>query len=274
MATQDEVIEIARNYLRDFPRFFQLERPKVGFTYHMGHANVTAAGLWVATLTGAVATPLTSSQYSVNERDGVLRIDQGVDLSNVETILVEGNYYQWLTPSDMLFYSDVAIQLHVHNLNTKLDTMAPAVVTVVGMGCIIQSLWGLLTEYSRDIDVIASESVHLPASQRFRMVQQLLTQWQGEYEKYAKALNIGLDRIEVLNLRRRSRTTNRLVPQYKEREVGDFGPMERLWIDIDEGTINLEEEDDALREDVFIDGEPPEGLTNGSYFPGYGAVYY
>jgi len=274
MATQDDVIDIARGYLRDFPRFFQVERDKLGFTYDMGHVNVSSAGLWVATLSGVTATPLTSAQYQLNERDGVVRIDQSVDLSSVDQILVEGSHYQWLTPTDMEFYSEVAIELHEHNLKTKLDTMAPAVVKIVGMGAIIQALWGLLTEYARDIDVIASESVHLPASQRFRMVQQLLNEWQEQYDKYAKALNIGLERIEVLNLRRISKTTNRLVPQYKPREIGDFGPLERIWSEIDDGVIKLEEEDADLREDVFTDGEPPEGLTNASYFPGYGAVYY
>lgn len=274
MATQADVIEIARGYLRDFPRFFQVERPKVGFTYDMGHVNVATDGLWVATLSGGTATPLTVDQYDLQERDGVIRIDQGVDMSSVDTVLVEGSHYQWLTPSDLEFYSEVAIQLHEHNLTINLSAMAPAVVKVVGMGAIVQALWGLVTEYSRDVDVIASESVHIPASQRFRMVNQLLNQWQAEYEKYAKSLNIGLDRIEVLNLRRQSRTTNRLVPLYKEREIGDFGPLERIWTEVDDGVIALEDQDDDLREDVFVDGEPPEGLTNASYFPGYGAVYY
>jgi len=248
--------------------------PKVGFTYDLGHVNVSSVGLWVAVVEGATTTQLTAAQYELQERDGTLRIKQSVIMDNVDNVLVEGNYYEWLTPGDMEFYSEVAIQLHEHNLDIKLGTMAPAIVKVVGMGAIVQALWGLLTEYSRDVDVIASESVHIPASQRFRMVQSLLAQWQDEYDKYARSLNIGLDRIEVLNLRRVSRTTNRLVPVYKPREIGDFGPLERVWTDIDDGTLSLEEQDDALREEVYVDGEPPEGVTNSSYFPGYSAAYY
>jgi hypothetical protein len=198
-----------------------------------------------------------------------------VDLGTVDNIMVEGDYYEWFTPSDLTFYSDHAITLTLSNVHgVTMQNAGPALVEVIGLATLVHSLWGLLTEFSRDVDVIASESVHIPASQRFRMVQSLLTQWEAEYQKNAQALNIGIDRIEVFNLRRRSRTTERLVPVYRERDIGDFGPLERVWNTTDDGVIDLEEQDDELREDVYIDGSPPEGLTNSSYFPGYGAVYY
>ena len=123
-----------------------------------------------------------------------------------------------------------------------------------------------MTEYSRDIDVITSESVHIPASQRFRMVQSLLAQWEGEYQRHATALNIGLDRLEVFNLRRVSRTTNRLIPLYKQKEFGDNGPSERLWPAIDDGILPTERKEDDLRSDAFIDGMPP---SSGAMTPNY-----
>ena len=95
------------------------------------------------------------------------------------------------------------------------------------------------------------------------MIQQLLQYWTAEYEKKARALNIGLDRIEVFNLRRTSRTTNRLVPVQKSRELGDYGPIERVYSPIDDGEIVIAEEEDELRTDVFIDGDPPEGYVSG-----------
>jgi hypothetical protein len=106
------------------------------------------------------------------------------------------------------------------------------------------------------------------------MVQSLLQYWEDEYKRLAQALNIGLDRIEVLTLRRRSKLTNRLVPIYKEREIGDYGPFERLWPEIDDGVINIEEQGDRMREDVYVESQPPEGYSNASYYPGPGAGYY
>jgi hypothetical protein len=98
------------------------------------------------------------------------------------------------------------------------------------------------------------------------MVSSLLNQWTDEYNKRAAALNIGLERLEVLNLRRVSKTTNRLVPLYKDREVGDYGPIERLWPEIPEGVINLTDESEDLRQDIFIDGEPVPGYLSTGQF--------
>jgi hypothetical protein len=270
MATRDDVINIARGYLRDFPRFFQVSFPPAGRTYELGQPNVDRSSIWVAYVpnnpssASVSAVEVPSSSYQIDERNGLIRFSSPIAAAS--TIMVEGYYYEWLTPEDMNFYADVAIDLLSHNLSVPLANVAPAVVDVMGMYTLVQALMGLLSEFSRDIDVIASESVHIVASQRFRMVQSLLAYWYDEYRKHAQALNIGLDRLEVLNLRRRSRTTNRLVPLYKEREIGDFSPVERIWTPIDSGTIDLEDNDD-MRTDVYVDpGEPPSGFTQAAFF--------
>ena len=66
---------------------------------------------------------------------------------------------------------------------------------------------------------------------------------------------------------RTSRTTNRLVPVQKSRELGDYGPIERIWSPIDDGQIAIAEEQDELRTDVFIDGDPPEGYVQAFRYP-------
>lgn len=262
MSDKNDVINIARNYLRDFPKFFQDTFSNVGRVVDLGRPNIDTTTLWVRN------QPQMGSQetvtYTVDARNGILRISD--DLQATDTLMVEGYYYEWLTPSDLSFYAGMAINLNTHNLRTPLENMAPAVVDVIGIHTLVQALWGLMSEYSRDIDVITSESVHIMASQRYRMVSSLLQYWTEEYNTRAKALNIGLERLEVVTLRRVSRTTNRLVPIYKPREVGDYGPIERVYPEIDEGVINIEEESDDLREEVYLDGEPPPGyLTTGYY---------
>lgn len=268
MATTSDVVNIARNYLRDFPKFFQVSFDALGRTYQLGHINVDVDSLWVASYipgsSSASATTISSDDYSLDSRNGVLRFANTPAAG--AKILVEGYYYEWLTPDDLTFYSRKAIDKHLHTLSVPLESLAPTVINVIGMAAIVEALWALMTEYSRDIDVITSESVHIPASQRFRMVQALLMQWEEEYKKAAKALNIGLDRLEIFTLRRVSRTTNRLVPLYKAREFGDYSPMERIWPEVDKGYITIEEEGDDLREDVYIDGAPPAGQTTTAYY--------
>jgi hypothetical protein len=261
MAALTDVETTARNYLRDFPRFFQLDFDATGRTFDLGHPNIDSTKLWIATYVSGATTELTTSQYSLDDRNGLLRL--GAAQASGTKLLVEGYHYEWLLPADLTFYAKLALNQHMHNLDMDKEQLSLVVRDVIGIDAMIESLWGLMTEYSRDIDVTTSEAVHIPASQRFRMIQQLLTYWTAEYEKKARALNIGLDRIEVFNLRRISRTSNRLVPVQKSRELGDYGPIERIYSPIDDGQIVIEKEQDELRTDVFIDGDPPEGYVSG-----------
>lgn len=275
MTQVTDVATIARNYLRDFPKFFQLTFDAIGRTYELGHINVDKDQLWVGSYIGTTMTELVhGTDYDLDERNGILRLKT---TPQVDTkLMIEGYYYEWVLPSDLSFYAQHSINAHTFNLSTSsgqvsntqtsMANLAPVVVEVIGIGAIIEVLWALLTEYARDIDVMTSESIHIPASQRFRMMEQLLQYWQKQYESKAKALNIGLNRIEVLNLRRTSRTTNRLVPLFKSKELGDYGPVERLFPPIDDGIIDIEEPREPLRTDVFIDGQPPHGYTTGTFF--------
>lgn len=265
MATLSDISTIARTYLRDFPRFFQVTFDPAGRTYELGHPNIDSTSLWVATYTpGGATVELSPSSYSLDERNGILRLSSvpGVGAK----VLIEGYYYEWVTPADLSFYTARAFEKHVRNLGIGIEEMSDVLINAIGIASIVECLWALMTEYSRDIDVITSESVHIPASQRFRMVQALLAQWEAEYQKHATALNIGIDRIEVFSLRRTSRTTNRLVPLYKPKEFGDYSPLERLWPDIDPGVIDREIEEDSLREDVYVDTTPRSGQTTTAYY--------
>ena len=265
MATVSDISNIARTYLRDFPRFFQVTFDVAGRTYELGHTNIDTDSLWVATYTsGGSTTELTPVDYSLDERNGILRL--AALPASGSKIMLEGYYYEWVTPSDLTFYTNRAIEKHIRGLGLGIEEMSDVLVNAIGIAAITECLWALMTEFSRDIDVITSESVHIPASQRFRMVQGLLAQWEAEYRRHATALNIGIDRIEVFSLRRVSRTTNRLIPLYKPKEFGDYSPMERLWPDIDSGVIDREVQEDDLRSDVFVDTTPRSGQTTNAYY--------
>jgi hypothetical protein len=269
VSTVSAVSEIARNYLRDFPRFFQVSFDTVGRTFELGYTNIDRSSIWAASYATNASAPTSlveGEDFSLDSRNGILRLSSALPVDTA--LLVEGYHFQWVSPEDLDFYSKIAINLHMHNSDMDMDNLLPAVEDIIGIYAVVETLWGLTTEFSRDIDVMTSESIHIPASQRFRMVQSMLQYWITEYENKAKALNIGLHRIEIFNLRRVSRTTNRLVPVYRNKEVGDFAPLERLWIPVDKGEIELEDVGDDLRNDVLVDGEPPQ-----SYVPNTTAYY-
>lgn len=268
-ASVNTITTIARGFLRDFPKFFQVSFNAVGRTYELGNPNIDADSLWVASYTNTAPIEITSntsasSYYSLDARNGILRFNRTPPSG--ANILVEGYYYEWVLPSDLEFYANHAIEQHVYNLDLPLENMSGIVIDTIGMSCVVEALWGLLTEYSRDIDVTTSESVHIPASQRFRMVQSLLDYWSKAYEKQAKALNIGLERIEIMNLRRVSRSTNRYVPIYKSKELGEYGPIERLFPEIGDGVINIEEPEDEQIRNVYVTIEPGTTLNSSAIY--------
>jgi hypothetical protein len=260
----EHTIELARNYLRDFPKFFQVSFDALGRTFELGNPNVDSTTLWVATVVGSTVTQLPSTAYSIDERNGLIRLAT-TPATNTK-LMVEGYYYEWLLPKDLQFYAERSINFHKPTIHIPLEQANQAVLDVIGIGALVEALQALMTEFARDIDVMTSESVHIPGSQRFRMLQSLIQQWEVEYRKHANSLNIGPERIEQFSLRRVSRTTNRLVPLFRSKELGDYGPMERIWAEDAEGRILVEEPDEPLRTDVYIDGEPPAGYTSNAFY--------
>jgi hypothetical protein len=262
-ALLEELSTLARNYLRDFPKFFQTSFDAVGRTYQLGQINIDKPTFWVATTSGASATELADSQYSLDTRNGVLRL--ATTPAAGSRIMVEGYYYEWFLPEDLDYYVKRAIYFHDQTIHIPIESANKAVKDTVGMAGLIEALWALMTEYSRDIDVMTSESIHIPGSQRFRMLQALIAQWEAEYRKHANNLNIGPERIEIMNLRRVSRTTNRLVPLFVAKELGDYDPYERIFVDDHPQQILLTDEE-SLRDNVYIDGDPPTGIPTNAYF--------
>lgn len=260
----ETVTTTARNFLRDFPKFFQTSFEATTRTYELGHPNIDTDSLYIATYTSSTPTALAASAFSLDARNGILRLSS-TPTSN-SSLMVEGYYYEWILPADLTFYAKIAIEEHAYNLSTSLENMSEIVINTIGMATVVHSLWALLSEYSRDIDVMTSESVHIPGSQRYRMVQSLLEYWQAAYDKNARALNIGVNRIEMMNLSRVSRLTNRYIPIYRGREIGDYGPIKRVFPDRDKETIEVEDTGDDLREDVFVETNPPSSLYNTGHF--------
>lgn len=260
----DRIAELARSYIRDFPRFFQSAFDNVSRTYELGYPNIDKDSLYIAVYTSNVANELAASAFSLDTRNGVVRLTSTPNAGS--RLMVEGYYYEWVSPNDMTYYAQHAIEEHVYNLNIPFENLSNIVINTIGLATVVKALWSLLGEYSRDIDVMTSESVHIPGSQRYRMVQGLLEYWQKEYDNHARALNIGIQRIEVLNLSRVSRTTNRYVPIYAAREIGDYGPIRRVFPDRDKGTIDISDQEDDLREDVLVDTTPPGSLYNTGHF--------
>lgn len=106
----------------------------------------------------------------------------------------------------------------------------------------IQALWTLATDAATDTDISTADGTFVPRTQRYRQIMEHIgtasTGLTGRYNVMAAQLNVGLGRIEMFTLRRVSRTTNRLVPIFKEREYDDASLPVRLLPPVDAENVD------------------------------------
>lgn len=254
MATLESVMSGARSYMRDHPRFFSAAISSTGLTrtFKLPHVNVLPFGLYVVASDGSTAATGvhdsatfnpsdTTFSYVIDEREGLLRIAKqrtGGGFNGNWAFNIEGYFYEWVADTDLRFFANNIIAEHAyHRADFCIDDISDLEEDAMSLGTACEAFWSLLAEYSRDIDINTPEGISVPATQRYRQVEDLLFSGNGllaKYKEKAHMLGVGLDRIEVFTLRRVSRTTDRLVPVYKPREWDDASRPVRVFPPIDQ----------------------------------------
>ena len=97
----------------------------------------------------------------------------------------------------------------------------------------IEALWDLSTDASLDVDVHTPDGKSVPRSQRYAQMRNQITVLEERYNDLCAQINVGLHRMETLNLRRTSRQTGRLVPVWESREYDDTTPARRILPPVD-----------------------------------------
>jgi hypothetical protein len=102
------------------------------------------------------------------------------------------------------------------------------------------ALFTLATDASFDIDISAPDGVHIPRSERYRQLMDIIAQRKEQYKEMCTMLGIGMYKVEIYTLRRISRMTNKLVPVYQPQEIDDRSLPTRLYFPIPNyGASNL-----------------------------------
>lgn len=245
MPSIESLMGTSRTYMRDHKRFFQstVSRQDGSRTYQLPHPNVSPAGLYVTAVGGtsvyegrpnAAGTDEVFG-YQLDERNGLLRISTPITggFPAGSYLNVEGYYYTWVTDEDLVFFVENIVAEHqYHRPEFVLSTVSDVEADAIALGSAVEALWSQLIEFSRDIDISTPEAVSVPATQRYRQLEDLLFSSNGlasKYKEKAALLNVGLDKAEMFHLRRISRTTGRLVPVYKSREWDDASRPLRLF---------------------------------------------
>jgi hypothetical protein len=229
MADTAEMVAGARTRLRDFPHFFETDLGPLNIlTVRLPHPLVSASSLQVyaADATASPAPLVLTDKWQLDERNGMLKITDDTLLG--KKMVVAGYYFSWFLDSDLSY--------HIGNVTDEITasgrteaSLSEVEWDVVVMGGAVQALWSLAVELSLDIDVSTPEGMYIPARQRFTQVIQMMQYLENEYNNKAAMLNIGLNALEIFRLRRVAYLTNRYVPVYREREIDDRRPPQRLY---------------------------------------------
>lgn len=85
----------------------------------------------------------------------------------------------------------------------------------------IDAMWILATDAATDVNVDTAEGTNIDRTARYNQLMGHIEALREKYQLWCGQLGVGMFRIETLNMRRVSRTNNRLVPLYREREYDD-----------------------------------------------------
>lgn len=272
MVTEVEILSRVRMELGDQPEPFRQTFRGNGHQdeFDLPSERVSTSGLR-AFLTNPDTLENTTlrldDDFEIDAENGVVHLNDF--LTRDWLLTVEGLAYGLFTDEELTWYVHDAILQHTHGATDttryrdshgfiKYETVAKTLADLdpveehpVAMLGAINAFWALLADAATDIDVTTSEGTHIARSQRFAQIQTLLATLEERYRTICAQLNVGLFRIEVLNLRRVSRQTGRLVPLYKEREYDDHTPPVRIVPEVD-------------GRDADPDG-PPSPYTNQGY---------
>ena len=241
LSTQS-LIDGSREFLRDFPIFFETDVGMVDVTtVRLPHPLILSSSIQAVTFdapTTPVAIPAEAIQ--VDERNGLLKF---LDTSYLgKRVMINGYHFSWFLDGDLAFHAGrTLVDVSYGQSNTDMSSFTPIEIDTVIMGTVVSALWSLATELALDIDVSTPEGMYIPARQRYTQVIQMWQQWAQAFHDRMEALNLGVGKLEIFWLRRVAYLTNRLVPLYKEREIDDRRPPQRLYPPIPMGEAALDE---------------------------------
>jgi hypothetical protein len=147
---------------------------------------------------------------------------------------IEGTKWRYFSDADLRVFISTAVTQHSHNRGDDsggdftLGDLKPVEEYPVAVLAVIQALWALATDAAFDIDILSPDGVNIPRSERYRQLTEMIGARQQQYDEMAKALNIGLNRIESFTMRRTAKLTNRLVPVYLPQEYDDSSRPKRV----------------------------------------------
>lgn len=259
MTLQSDMLARMRLELGDQPQDFELTAIGDGqllrFNLPVGRVEPTGFSVQLQHSDGSSDLLDPAQDYSLDVTNGVITLASAP--AYTDTLIAQGTTWGMFTDTELLeFLTDAMMQhnygrtIETRVLNTATGFINYTYVAVdytnipqvevypVVLLATIEALWALATDASTDVDISTADGTSVPRSQRFQQLTGQIERLQARYDWFREQLNVGLGRVEMFNLRRVSRTTNRLVPLYVEREYDDNSPPRRILPPIDSTNVD------------------------------------
>lgn len=234
MATLEHLSDRLRSEIGDLARSFvdTFTGDGASIRYNLSNAPVQGSTLQV------FVNDVDVSNTSVIE-EGVGVLELAVAPANNAVIKVTGKGFRYFTDSEITYYINTAFLEHTRSSTdingsrvTQLEYLPPIEEYPLVLLASTMALYTLATDAAFDISISSPDGVSIPREQRFRQLNAIIQDRKAQYKELCALLNIGLHRIEVFNLRRISRTTNKLVPIYRPQEIDDASLPQRVRLSI------------------------------------------
>ena len=219
--------------------------------------NLDPNSLTITVVNGVNVTTLNQGvDFIVNTDLGIVQLTNPVP--NGATLIMQGNAWGMFTDDDLKLFINDSINQHTYNrtVEERLRTVQgfisyrhtpmnlsnlpqieePLLVTLAT----INVLWTVANDMSTDTNVQTVEGTNIDSLGRYRQLIGHISELQERYERYCGQLNVGVFRMETMKLRRVSRTTNRLIPIFTDREYDDH-----TWPRRELPQVDIHNEDDS-----------------------------
>lgn len=246
MISENEIRSAVRLELGDLPESFreQFRGTGVQKIWDLPNRNIDPDSLILFRINGdRSTTDIPASDYTLNATEGILTFDEPPEEDS--EIVVIGTAHGIFSDSELDVFIDAAVSQHLNARTTQrryrdghgfikydivpmtLENIPSNEKILLALLTTIEALWALTTDASTDIDVQTAEGTSIPRSQRYRQITAQIDLLTDKYKELSLAMGVGLFAPEVMDLRRVSRTTGRLVPIFEPREYDEHGPPVR-----------------------------------------------
>lgn len=251
MATEADIIKRVRLELGDQPEPFRQTYRGTGAQdeFDLPSERISTTGLKVFTTDPSTldSTDLVlDADFTVDVENGVVHL--ATALPKDVLLTAEGVAFGLFTDAELATFIHEAFIQHTagsgkydvtryrdgngfiryERIEKDLSNLPEEETHLVAILATIEVLWALSTDAATDIDITTSEGTHIARSQRFQQLRLQIDTLTDKYQTLSMLMGTGLYAVEVSNLRRVSRTNNRLVPLYVAREYDENHPPVRI----------------------------------------------